>query len=266
MTATQALRQCIEAMKLVDFKDCGESEALWKQINDAQANAERVLRENKESEIWHVQQLRAAVADSMWHDHAEVSKSLLTGAANIIEAAAARIAALKAAVVLRDGEKQEPIGYVTTMAWPETGTVFNTSRVVSKETADACAKQWRSQSRDYKVEVIAVYTHPAPSLQSVVELPEATDEMAMAVRHYDVFDILPDAALKAVAKDIFKTMLAAAPQPPAAPSGDAMPVSVRALTDNLLIAVDNLGHAEGGLEGLDQLHSAARHLRRGLGE
>ena len=47
MDMREALRQCIEAMKLVDFKDCDESEKLWHQHGQALANAERVLRDNQ---------------------------------------------------------------------------------------------------------------------------------------------------------------------------------------------------------------------------
>ena len=77
---------------------------------------------------------------------------------------------------------QQPIGYVTTMAWPETGTVFNTSRVVSKETAEACAKQWRSQSREYKVEVISVYAAPQPAAAPSGDVAQYDDSKKDAER------------------------------------------------------------------------------------
>ncbi len=44
MTPHEALRQCVEAMKLVDFKDCAESEELWHKLNAAQQVAEEVLK------------------------------------------------------------------------------------------------------------------------------------------------------------------------------------------------------------------------------
>lgn len=44
MTPQEALRQCVEAMRLVDFKDCAESPELWQKLNAAQQVAEEVLK------------------------------------------------------------------------------------------------------------------------------------------------------------------------------------------------------------------------------
>ena len=56
--------------------------------------------------------------------------------------------------------------------------------------------------------ILAISHQPAAAPE------DATDEMAMAVRHYDIFDVLPDTALRAVAKSIYRDMLAAAPAQP----------------------------------------------------
>lgn len=44
ITAHEALRQCVEAMKLVDFADCAEHPELWHKLNAAQQVAEEVLK------------------------------------------------------------------------------------------------------------------------------------------------------------------------------------------------------------------------------
>jgi len=44
MTPQEALRQCVEAMKMVDFHDCHASEELWHSFNAAQQVAEEVLK------------------------------------------------------------------------------------------------------------------------------------------------------------------------------------------------------------------------------
>jgi len=54
----------------------------------------------------------------------------------------------------------------------------------------------------------------AASHQPAAAPEDATDAMAMAVRHYDIFDVLPDTALRAVAKSIYRDMLSAAPAQP----------------------------------------------------
>lgn len=54
----------------------------------------------------------------------------------------------------------------------------------------------------------------AASHQPAAAPEDATDAMAMAVRHYDIFDVLPDTALRAVAKSIYRDMRAAAPAQP----------------------------------------------------
>lgn len=109
-TPSEALAQLIAECKLLDASEVGER---WNQFNGAIAVAEMVLRDDKESEIWHVQKLRDAAADPMLYAHAEVSKSLLLGAANIIEAASARIAKLKSA-------SQDPYAYAYECCQPGT--------------------------------------------------------------------------------------------------------------------------------------------------
>lgn len=59
-TAHEALRQCMKVLKLVDFKDCAESDELWHKFNLAQANAERVLRDGEKQELSNPDALRAA--------------------------------------------------------------------------------------------------------------------------------------------------------------------------------------------------------------
>jgi hypothetical protein len=51
MTPYEALRQCVEAMKLVDFKDCAESEELWHKLNAAQQVAEEVLKRPEQEPV-----------------------------------------------------------------------------------------------------------------------------------------------------------------------------------------------------------------------
>lgn len=159
MTATEALRQCIEAMKLVDFKDCAESEELWHKFNLAQANAERLLR---------------------------------------------------------DGEKQEP--------------AVNAFDAMTKYSgASIATTYWMEQEDFYLADDVkaAIAAHPAPSLQAVGAVPEgyalvplvATDDMivAFAEQWYSKRQVIDDPDMA----DAYKAMLAAAPQPAAAPSGDA---------------------------------------------
>ncbi len=43
-TAHEALRRCVEAMKEVDFADCGKDDARWHKLNAAQQVAEEVLK------------------------------------------------------------------------------------------------------------------------------------------------------------------------------------------------------------------------------
>lgn len=53
-----------------------------------------------------------------------------------------------------------PFGYVATRSHAETGTVFNTSRIMEERYAKACASQWRSETRTYRVDVLPVFiTH-----------------------------------------------------------------------------------------------------------
>jgi hypothetical protein len=55
ITAQEALRQCVEAMKLVDFKNCAESDELWHKLNAAQQVAEEALkRPEQEPVAWAV--------------------------------------------------------------------------------------------------------------------------------------------------------------------------------------------------------------------
>lgn len=44
MTPQEALRQCVEAMKEVDFADCGKDDARWHKLVLAQQVAEEVLK------------------------------------------------------------------------------------------------------------------------------------------------------------------------------------------------------------------------------
>ena len=94
----------------------------WAAYLFAQRQAAPVEARKADSEIWHVQKLRDAAADPMWAGHAEVSKSILIGAANIIEAAGARIAALKAAAPVAPQptavEEQEPKQLIVRI-WPD---------------------------------------------------------------------------------------------------------------------------------------------------
>lgn len=161
MTATEALRQCIEAMKLVDFKDCAESAELWQKLNHAQANAERVLR---------------------------------------------------------DGEKQEPVGWVLPIQGGSNDVYERGSQNPWKESAGA----------------FAVYTHPAPSLQAVGAVPEGwklvpiepTDAMLTEVEEEVGGSCYSCSKWNASWDDcrrVYAAMLSAIPQPAAAPQWQTIP-------------------------------------------
>jgi hypothetical protein len=49
-TPTEALRRCVEVLRLVDFADCGEKEELWQKLAAVQAEAERVLVQTSEAD------------------------------------------------------------------------------------------------------------------------------------------------------------------------------------------------------------------------
>jgi hypothetical protein len=212
ITAHEALRQCIEAMKLVDFKDCGESPELWQKLNAAQANAERVLkslpltdaeidaamfppRAQLKAEDWDpatkrprpVQAervLRESLDKVMLADeviaaldalHEGCNEQSWTGWQNghgeeVGDRLERALQAYKAAPVLREGEKQEPL------AWFCVNTVTGKMRYTNSqsemvEMRDQKAKHW---------EVTPLYTNPAPSLQAVVEVPEGVIKAAIA--------------------------------------------------------------------------------------
>lgn len=50
-TAHEALRQCVEVLKLVDFADCAEKEELWHKLNAAQQVAEEVLKRPRQEPV-----------------------------------------------------------------------------------------------------------------------------------------------------------------------------------------------------------------------
>lgn len=180
MLIIEALRQCLEAMKLVDFKDCAESAELWHKFNLAQANAERVLR---------------------------------------------------------DGEKQEPVAFEILYAGQRCNAIFSSY-------TDAHAYKARMDKKfpdELGRTLRPLYTHPAPSLPAVGAVPEGwrerlLQEMAVQEKHYGEV-----AAAAAAGSQLHKgerdctegvimgveyciaalDALAAAPQPAAAPSGDA---------------------------------------------
>lgn len=52
-------------------------------------------------------------------------------------------------------------GYVATRSHPESGTVFNTSRIMEERDALACAAQWRKENRTYKIDVLPVFIDPS---------------------------------------------------------------------------------------------------------
>jgi hypothetical protein len=200
----EALRQCMEVLKLVDFADCAERPELWHKLNAAQQVAEEVLRRPEQSEIWHVQKLRDAVADPMFHDHAEVSKSLLIGAANIIEAASTRIAKLKSA-------SQEPYAYAYECVQPGTdgngwAQFINRDPVIPKDgvrniiplyASPVAAQQAAEQSEDQILADFNTWFGP----QKETRTPQ---EMALAYW----------------AQEAYRAGRLFAPQPAAAPSGD----------------------------------------------
>lgn len=47
----EALRQCVEVLKLVDFADCAERPELWHKINAAQQVAEEVLKRPEQEPV-----------------------------------------------------------------------------------------------------------------------------------------------------------------------------------------------------------------------
>jgi len=53
-TAHEALRQCVEAMKEVDFADCGKDDARWHKLNAAQQVAEEVLKRPEQKPVGYV--------------------------------------------------------------------------------------------------------------------------------------------------------------------------------------------------------------------
>lgn len=138
MTAIQALRQCIEAMKLVDFKDCAESAELWHKFNLAQANAERVLREGPDAEnlFRHAvysagMEFAAALCDfSIVHmikgrDYIDRDSAMALVAKWRYKVDQAS-KAYRDAAVLREGEKQEPV------AWAAESTTGACVRMLTK--------------------------------------------------------------------------------------------------------------------------------------
>lgn len=131
--------------------------------------------------------------------------------------------------VLREGEKQEPVYWSVTYCGQHTGNVKR-----SPEQAQALVDRL---DKDYKDEaglraVVPLYTHPAPSLQAfgsvAIDLSKLDTYswgyggMGKDGRASDKFP--SDFVLLSDLKDLI-----AAPQPPAAPSGDVEQKDARSL-------------------------------------
>lgn len=208
MTAIQALRQCIEAMKLVDFKDCAESADLWHKFNLAQANAERVLRDGEKQE---------PVA-------------------------------------------QRPFGYVATLSTPAGTVYHMSRVMQTERDAKVCAGQWKSSSKADVLalyahpapslqavvevpkpvaETFALYKavnemmahigmvgrmeSDHPTVDAVMNALWALDSDKVEKRVDELMEkaFMPCyAATKTAVSEFIAITEDAAPQPPAAPSGD----------------------------------------------
>lgn len=124
--------------------------------------------------------------------------------------------------VLRDGEKQEPAGFIAPCLLESLANYRECTNVPSNWSVAVQAAQRNPED-------VALYTHPAPSLPAVGAVPEGWQlvpkeptikmvaalgwegDEAMAIGHASISEEF--------AKN-YKAILSAAPQPAAAPSGD----------------------------------------------
>lgn len=256
VTHAEALRRLLAATKLIDYADC-KDETVWQALGAAQGTAEGVLRDGVAGEV---EQLQArldakesrnktllsevdALAARYFHDGVPPNPfgkewfiAVLDNGEKVVlrelpeeysydyrtvDETYYKAFRIKkwmqfpdseyithAGSVLRDGEKQELLGYVS----------VNAESILKEALAEGMPQSMRLYNDRVPGRniTVPVYTHPAPSLQAVGAVPskEIPTELLKALNKHCCENV-------AWIRHAWMEYVATAPQPAAAPSGDA---------------------------------------------
>lgn len=206
MTPHEALRQCVEAMKLVDFKDCAESEELWHKLNAAQQVAEEVLKAGEPFPYAYAYECVQPGTDGKgWAQFINRDPVMpKDGVRNIIPLYAAHIAAQQAEPAPTGDAEQDKLLAGQVVKWRKEVARLNDLIATATGQQAVAVPDWKEQ---LYAEMDAQF-----ALRESAERDEDGQRVGMVI--YDT-QVGVEFAM-----DWFEKHVITAPQPAAAPSGD----------------------------------------------